>query len=153
MSKVYVYLAGPVSGATSQEATGWREGVQGALRRIHPDIIGVSPVRYEPIMDGETHLRVGEYNQELCNQIVAKNRLDVKRCDLLLAYLPSLSTGTLQEIGWAYGMEKPIIVVSPLASVLYHPVIMGSVPWRFGEPGGFKEALKVIRGLFEEYAR
>ena len=152
--RIYVYLAGPVSGVSGEAANSWRDIIQNALQTIHPNIRGVSPVRYEPVMDGEDYLRVGDYSLELALQITAKNRLDVKRSDIVLAYMPTLSSGTFQEIGWAFGMEKPIILVSPLPEVLEHPVIMGSCPWRFdSKQQGFKKALETIRGLFEEYAQ
>jgi nucleoside 2-deoxyribosyltransferase len=78
--------------------------------------------------------------------------LDVKRCDLLLAYLPTESRGTISEIGWAFGMEKPIIIISSIKDVREHPVLMGQTPWIFDpQQKGFGEAMMVIRGLFEVY--
>ena len=152
MSKVYIYLAGPVSGQTDQQANTWREEFARSLAPFN--IVGVSPIRYEPVKPEERYLDEGQYDLELARQIITKNRIDVKRCDLTLAFMPTLSKGTLQEIGWAYGMEKPIIVVSDLGDVLMNPVIMGSCPWRFryDEGAGLDKALEVIIGLFHVYS-
>jgi nucleoside 2-deoxyribosyltransferase len=148
---VYIYLAGPVSGKTDDEANLWRTKFAHRLESI--GMVGVSPIRYEPVKPDGAYLEEGQYDLELARQIITKNRLDVQRCDLTLAYMPTESRGTLQEIGWAYGMEKPIVVVSDLAQVLFNPVIMGSCPWRFRDDDGegLTQAFQVIRGLFSVY--
>lgn len=154
MSKVYIYLAGPVAGKDDTEANEWRNIVTAALATVSPNIIGVTPLRYEPVTHpAGRYLKEGEYSLNQSQQITAKNRLDVRRCDLTFAYLPSLSTGTFLEMGWAFGHDKPIIVVSPLLEVLEHPVVMGTAAWRFNsQEGGFKDAMLCIKGLFEVYA-
>ena len=152
--KNYIYLAGPVANQSQEEATVWRSLFSDALQGVSPNLVGVSPVRYEADVHPEDRfLGEGEYDLTLARQITAKNRLDVKKCSALLAYMPTMSTGTLSEIGWAYGMEKPIIIVSPLTAVTEHPVLMGTTPWIFDYDGGkgFRHAMEVIRGLFEVY--
>lgn len=153
MNKIYIYLAGPIRGKTEAGACVWRDQIREVLAQINPAMIGVSPLRCErPQDDGNYPV---DYSYAFAHEITAKNLLDVRRCDVVLAYLPDASSiGTLQEIGWAVGLEKPVIVVSADDAVLTHPVLMATVPFLFdcrGGKGGWKKALSTIKGLFEVY--
>jgi nucleoside 2-deoxyribosyltransferase len=88
----------------------------------------------------------------MAHAITAKNLLDVKRCDIVLAYMPRVSIGTLQEIGWAVGMGKPVVLLTNLDEMLNHPILMATVPFRFDtRTGGFKAAMDTINGLYGVY--
>ena len=50
--KKYIYLAGPIAGCTKEEATEWREYVCTFFPHV---IIGISPLRCEPIEDGKRY--------------------------------------------------------------------------------------------------
>ena len=79
--------------------------------------------------------------------------LDVERCDLVLAYLPHLSVGTLQEIGWAVGMKKPVVMMTGRDDLLNHPILMATVPFRFDtRKEGWRGAMKTIDGLYGVYS-
>jgi nucleoside 2-deoxyribosyltransferase len=152
MSKIFVYLAGPISGCTEGEANDWRTSM--ALN-LGNNIVGVSPLRCEPII-GEIYGKEYDNNQFGTPAVIAaKNKEDVRRCDVTFAYLPAgglLSVGTLQEIGWACGMGKPVILVTDNEHVLTNAVIKATVPWRFTEAeGGFAKAVEVIQGVFRVY--
>ncbi len=150
MSNVYIYLAGPISGQSERAAVEWRDVLCSHLSTISERLIGVSPLRCEAA--GDDGIYAAEYPYKLANEITAKNLLDVRRCDLLLAYLPRVSIGTLQEIGWAVGLGKTIIVVSDVDEVLQHPILMATVPFLFDTRGeGWKDAMRTIKGLFEVY--
>ena len=163
MSNIHVYMAGPITGCTNGEANDWRATFGDALYtasvKAHPvghRLIGVSPLRCEPII-GEVY--APEYNDNQFGHpqvIAAKNQEDVRRCDVTFAFLPSgnpPSVGTLQEIGWAAGMGKPIILVTDNDYVRENAVIKATVPWRFRESGedGFGKAVEVIAGIFGVY--
>lgn len=156
--KKYIYLAGPVSGESKTSANAWRKLVSESLRTVNPGFVGVNPVRREPVKEKDgLYLKAGECDELMARQIAAKNRLDVERADVVLAYLPTLSTGTFIEIGWASAKGTPIIIVSPLKEILEHPVIMDCASWRFFydkryEGNGFMPAIRVIEELFEVYA-
>lgn len=84
--KPKIYLAGPIFGATGAEANDWRRDM---TARLAPHgIIGISPLRCEPMV-GE---RYDLHYQDPCfgtpEAILAKNFLDLRACDLTLAYLP-----------------------------------------------------------------
>ena len=155
---INIYLAGPITGCNDKEANDWRESMIIALDVI--EIQGVSPLRCEPIL-GERY----DASQEVDNKfgtpqvIAAKNKLDVARCDLTLAFQPYKvgsypSIGTQQEIGWAVGMGKPVILVTDDVYVRNNAVIRATVPWRFKYDNGqgFRDAVDVIDGLFAVYA-
>lgn len=154
MSKIYVYLAGPITGCTNGEANDWRHDMENRLKEA--DMVGVSPLRCEPII-GDRYVATYDDNQFGTPQVIgAKNKMDVRRCDITLAYLSKdnpASVGTLQEIGWAAGMDKPIILVTDNDYVRNNAVIQATVPWRFPEnPDGFQKAIEVIEGLYKVYA-
>lgn len=59
--------------------------------------------------------------------IVARDRYDVKNCDLMLVNFTNAeycSVGTPVELGWADAYRKPIIVVMPYDNnPYYHPFV------------------------------
>lgn len=152
MNNIYIYLAGPITGQSEQGAVQWRELLSNALEGANENFVGVSPLRCEP-PDANGMYPV-DYDWELAHSITAKNKLDVARCDAILAYLPGdvPSVGTLLEIGWASGSNKPVILVSNSDSLLNHPLIMADVPFRFdSRKRGWKDAIQAIDGLFGVY--
>jgi nucleoside 2-deoxyribosyltransferase len=53
---------------------------------------------------------------------------DVKRCDVLLINLlgcEKMTTGTVMELGWAYAMQKPVVVaIEPEGNIHdTHPMV------------------------------
>ena len=151
--KKYVYLAGPIAGLTKEEGTAWREEVDLML----PDnIIGISPLRCEPVQPGMRYDDPGAVDKLWSDprSINAKNWLDTMSSDLVLAYLPKVyndrrpSIGTLIEIGWTIGLNKPLIVVSDDNQLLDHPLIKCNAAWRLNE---LEDAVEVIVGLFGDY--
>jgi nucleoside 2-deoxyribosyltransferase len=152
MSKTYIYLAGPITGMDLQGAVDWRNMIDAHLHDMNPNFVGVSPLRCEPPQDDGRYLEPGAYSPALAQEITAKNLLDVKRCDLVMAYLPHLSIGTLQEIGWSVGLGKPVIVLTSRDDVLGNPILMATVPFLFDcRKGGWKKAMGTIDGLFGVY--
>ena len=151
--KKYIYLAGPIAGLTEEEATTWRHDVNFML----PDnIIGISPLRCEPVKPGMTYTTPGAVDKMWSDPraINAKNWLDTESSDLVLAYLPKEmndkrpSIGTIIEIGWTLGLKKPLIVVSDDKQLLNHPLIECNAAWRLDN---LDDAVEVIIGLFGDY--
>ena len=156
MKKV-IYLAGPIAGLTEDEATTWRDDVAEQLREAsNGNIIGISPLRCEPVVPGMTYTPPGAVDKMWrdARAIKAKDWLDTESADLVLAYLPKEmndrrpSIGTIIEIGWTIGLKKPLIVVSDDKQVLDHPLIECNAAWRFETLG---DAVEVIIGLFGDY--
>lgn len=152
MSKIYIYLAGPVRGKTEDAAVGWRTDLGYILTAHNDNFVGVSPLRCE--LPGPDGTYPDDYSWKLAQSITAKNLLDVKRCDAVLAYLPDTeSIGTMQEIGWAVGLGKTVIVMSSDQKILTHPILMATVPFLFDlQAGGLEAAIDTIDGLFGVYS-
>ena len=151
------YLAGPIAGLTEDEATTWRDDVAEQLREAsNGNIIGISPLRCEPVVPGMTYTTPGAVDKMWSDPraINAKHWLDTESADLVLAYLPKEmndrrpSIGTIIEIGWTIGLKKPLNVVSDDKQVLDHPLIECNAAWRFETLG---DAVEVIIGLFGDY--
>ena len=153
MNKKFIYLAGPIAGCTQEEANEWREYVRSMLPHA---IVGISPLRCEPLKEGMTYTEEGASPKMWSDPraIATKNWLDTESCDLVLAYLPKElnekrpSYGTVIEIGWAIGLRKPLIVVSDDKQLMDHPLIKHNASWRLDS---LDDAVEVINGLFGEY--
>ena len=148
MSNKTVYLAGPIGGCNKGEANSWRDDV--TARIAEHNIIGISPLRCEPLITGR--YKKSGYDDPCfgtADAIGSKNEIDVRSCDLTLAYLPTLSPGTLAEIGLAKGAQKPIIVVTKLPLIRKHPLFINWTNWMLDD---LAQAVDVIIGVFEDYA-
>ncbi len=160
MTNKFVYLAGPIAGTTRSEANDWRKEVQDAFI---DGIIGISPLRCEPLIKERYDDAMafaegsGQYQDKRFgtpDAIANKNELDMRSCDLTLAYLPMEisarrpSYGTVAEIAWAKILHKPCILVTDDPGVYNHPVIMSGVGWHLDT---FEDAVDTIHGLFGDY--
>ena len=106
-----IYLAGPITGLTYQEATGWRKQVKDALPK---DWKVLDPMR------GKSHLRgVGALaaNFDSGMDAVSRDLQDIREADVVLAHfaassmVQTVSLGTSCEIGYAYALAKPVVAV------------------------------------------
>ena len=117
MRRMRVYLAGPISGTSYDECTGWRERVASELGPIADCVSpmrGKHYLRNERILDGVTF-----YPERVLSTVQAvtyRDRWDLSCCDIMLANFTDashVSIGTCIEFGWADAARKPIIVVLP----------------------------------------
>lgn len=153
MAGVTVYLAGPIIGLREKEAKDWRKWVKTALG---PDIIGISPLRCEPAIDGRYTGTYEDPKYGSARAIHAKNKMDVRRCDAVLAYLPQdavtqqggISIGTVWEIGQACALNKPVVIVSDVSRVATHPAFHDC--WVLST---LEEAVELLHGLFDDYVK
>ena len=118
-----VYAAGPVTGQSWEQATGWREQLSLAL----PGFTVLSPLRGKSYIAGEKCISP-EYDQGLSRAagIVMQSRYDVTHADILIANLldtERVSIGTVMEIAWADMMRKPIILIMKAGCAHDHPMI------------------------------
>lgn len=148
--KRFVYLAGPILNCTRAEANDWREYVADSLKEH--GIIGVSPLRCEPLAGPRYKAEYADKRFGTPRAISAKNRFDVMNCDMTLAYLPStmldLSIGTLGEIFWADMAGKQVILVSDFNRILEHPVVDAAVDWKLNT---LEDAIDVCVGVLGGY--
>jgi len=84
--KPTVYLAGPITGETVSSANDWRQDMTERLARH--GIIGISPLRAQPVHGERYDMHYPDPCFGMPKTIVAKNYLDVSRCDFVLAHFP-----------------------------------------------------------------
>lgn len=153
MSRKHVYLAGPILGCDRSGANDWRYIVDDTLNAMsNGEIRGVSPLRCEPLIGDTYGTSHPDPRFGVPRAIAAKNKYDVKNCDLVLAYMPKgeLSLGTLLEIAWADAYDKQIILVTDEPKILNHPVLDATVDWKLET---LAEACEVINGVLGGYVR
>lgn len=143
-----VYLAGPIGGCTKGEANDWRRHLEYKLR-AH-GIMGISPLRCEPVID-ERYDPKGYPDEKFGTNraIGSKNEMDVRMCDMMIAFLPTISMGTLIEIGMAKALNKPLIIVSEEPDINFHPVIQYCASWWLND---LDDAADVVIGVLGDYA-
>lgn len=93
------YLAGPVTNTAWTKARDWRKLVTEELNDAGIEVL-------DPTRHGL--LTIDALITEFCYN-------DVKRCDVILVnFLDTdrISVGTLLEVGWAYALGKPIVLMS-----------------------------------------
>ena len=148
-----VYLAGPITHCGYGEANDWRQVV--ATKLVPAGIVGVSPLRCEPIRGDVYTPDSPDPRFGTARAIAAKNEFDVDNCVLTLAYLPlppegrKQSYGTIIELAWAHAKGKQTILVSDDPFVMAHPVVDVCAGWKLDT---LDEAIDVIIGVLGVYA-
>lgn len=117
--KKTIYLAGPITGLTHDEARyGWRK----TLADLMPSHIHCSsPMRGKEFLKDHGILSSGhdypDHAMATSEGITTRDYNDVKTCDAMVTcYLESEdrpSLGTAVEYGYAWAHQKPIIAVGP----------------------------------------
>jgi nucleoside 2-deoxyribosyltransferase len=147
-----VYLAGPIAGCTESQANDWRRQAAKALGANY-NIKAISPLRCEPLVGDRYQVVYDDPKFGSAMAIAGKNIFDVRRCDMLLAYLPvknfSPSVGTICEIGWAYALGKQTVLVSDSPAITGHPLMQAQCHWILPS---LDDAIEVIGGVLGAYA-
>lgn len=159
-NEIYVYMAGPIAGCKYGQANDWRQMFADMLAEINPNIVGVSPLRCEPLIGEVYHTQYDDKRFGTPEAIQAKNFEDVQRCDVTVAFIPEdvtkdvgqPSLGTISEIQWAFALRKPRILISDVPGVVNNPVLKATIPWIFEESTGFRSACDVVTGIFGVYS-
>lgn len=114
---MFVYLAGPITGATYDAATDWREDM--ALN-LPKGAVGLSPMRGKDYLKKlgtvgmPSLLEQGTLPMSSAKAIFSRDTYDIRRADIMLANLLGagrVSVGTMVELGYARALGKVIIVV------------------------------------------
>ena len=122
MSKPKIYLAGPIKSLSYGDATGWRDY---ATRLLNSQgMAGFSPMRSKHFLVDDLAISTGsEFYQHVVatpKAIVARDRYDVKSCDMMLINVAgafTVSLGTAIEIGWADSFGKLMVMVRSPKSI------------------------------------
>lgn len=166
--KRYVYLAGPILGCNKSEANDWRTEMCSRLAEYN--LVGISPLRCEPLVGERYGMEYTDPMFGTARAIANKNMMDVKMCDVTLAYFPKRaewgrsrnmagqfvcdspkepSAGTLIEIAWAHAFGRPVIVVSEDDFITKHPVVNACAGWMLKD---LDQATELILGLLLDYS-
>lgn len=130
MSKVY--LSGPITGLTYQEARfGWRLKFSDMLEALNAasDITVLSPMRHEGHLAEIKGKLAKEYPEHLFSHpkmIVSKDLLDIDQSDIVVANFLGAkkpSIGTIAELGFAHAKGKVIISIMERDNVHRHPFV------------------------------
>lgn len=121
-----IYLAGPMTGHTYDEANDWRTYTTGYLKVS--DIETLSPMR------GESYLEPGGMPDiQHAPGIPARDRNDIATCDAVLMNLLEMgsrvSIGTMIELGWADMLRKPVILVRRADCLSQHVMVNAMLSW------------------------
>ena len=117
MNKPTVYLAGPISGLSYEEATfGWRKDFAEELEPY--DIEVYSPMRGKKHLAGIKNIAPsGRYQDTIMSSpkgILMRDMNDVRNRDMIVFNLlgaKRVSIGTMFEYGWATAFHKPIVTI------------------------------------------
>lgn len=151
--KHYVYLAGPITGLTYEDATDWRNVAAQALDS--DKIETLSPLRGKNYLLGRGALHAGDY-PEVMSTAKGINRRDFFDCTRSGAVLVNLlgatkvSIGTVMEIAWAFQARIPVIVVMEKDNIHRHAMIEDSITYM---TNSLDEAYELVRFLFNEKDR
>lgn len=147
-----VYLSGPITGLTYSDARyGWRTQV---AARMKDGIKVLSPMRHEGHLAEIKGALAEHYPDHYFSGskiIVEKDRLDIKRSDIILVNLlgaQRVSIGTVAEVGMAYEQGKQIVLVMEDAGNVHdHPFITQLAALRLNN---IDDAIDAINALLSE---
>lgn len=103
-----IYLAGPIAGLTLKEATYWRDTATEYLEPLGYTVL--NPMRGITLSSSNDILGFSHGNLTP-NEILERDLDDVREADIILTCISEISVGTLFELGYAYALDKDLIVV------------------------------------------
>jgi len=109
-----VYLSGPMTGCSFEEANEWRETAAHIFNSYGVETL--SPMRGE---DPNKH-------QMPAQTMTARDRMDIKNCDLVLMNLSratKISIGSMIELGWADLLQTPVVAVGDGDNIHNHVMV------------------------------
>ena len=148
---MYIYLCGPMTENTPEQADGWRQEAEKQLRSAGFRVS--SPMRNKGMLSkgermGMKYEKYGDVPELRAQAIFARDQFDVRQADALLANMtevgrayrysrpyyknevadvPIPSIGSDFEIAWAYILNKPVILVAPDGNpYAEHPFLLGA---------------------------
>jgi nucleoside 2-deoxyribosyltransferase len=119
MTKLRVYLAGPIRGLNYNEATEWRERATTELALV--GIEGMSPMRAKDYLKPLSNVggdkladQYAAFPLSTMKAIVTRDRKDCMRSDMVIMYLKgakAVSIGSVMEVAWADAARVPVVLV------------------------------------------
>jgi len=109
--KKRVYIAGSIQGVENKQH--YRKVLKKFLLSQGFDI-------YDPWEDEAIYYK--DFDYKIACYLSTKDRKEVERSDILVAYLEQCSVGTTREIQWALDAGKRVIIISPMKKPSPHLV-------------------------------
>lgn len=154
-----VYLAGPISGLTYDEATKWRDHVTNELGRF--GIKCLSPLRaaihlrHADGLLGDCEIQAGTKPaveaMSTPRGVVTRDKFDATRCSVLLVNLlgaKKVSIGTCVEVGWANANDIPIVLVMEKGNCHDHAFVRESANFI---TESIDDAAYIIKAILKDY--
>lgn len=149
-SDFLVYLAGPISGLSYDQAEGWRKIAKDSLAEA--GIKAVSPLRGKDYLRkiGAISAHARDYADLNClstpRGIMTRDRFDATRCNALLVNLLGakiVGIGTTMEIAWADLCRIPVVCVMEATGNIHdHAMLNEAIGYRVDT---LEEAIHVIK--------
>lgn len=150
--KPKAYLAGAIAGLQFDAATDWRHQAKIALELR--GIEALDPMRAKhALANGRISTNCHDYTDQgpffTSRGIMTRDFNDVKSCDALLVNLLGLqkpSMGTVMELGWAFVLQKPTVVVMEREGNPHdnHPMVLAAIGFRVETMDEAIDALAVV---------
>lgn len=142
-----VYLAGPITGTSYEESTGWRSIIKTRLTELNLD--GYSPMRGKAYLSAEEKLAdsYSDKTMSSINGINVRDRNDVRTSAAILVNLlgaKKVSIGTVIEIAIAFEHNIPVVLVMEKDG---NPHEHGMLTWGCIRVESLDEGLKCLTQL------
>jgi len=150
-----VYLAGPISGLSGEEASGWREYAQ---QDLHP-LNSISPLRGKDWIKDQSYIKnfppesfIDPFARP--RGLVARDRYDVQHADLMLLNLVAdgtnryISIGSMIELGWANAFGTPVVLVTQKDVIYIHEFLDAIPEWTVPT---LQEGIEVCKTVLKPY--
>jgi len=154
-----VYLAGPISGLTYDEASKWRDHITNELGRF--GIKCLSPLRaaihlrHADGLLGDCEIQAGTKpaveSMSTPRGVVTRDKFDATRCGILLVNVlgaKKVSVGTCVEIGWANANDIPIVLVMEPTNMHNHAFVRESANFI---TESLDDAVYIIKAILKDY--
>jgi len=148
-----IYLAGPITGLTWDEATIWRKQVSSELAQFGIECF--SPLRFKNFLshlDKQLPIQNSypDFGLSTPRGITTRDRWDATRCDVMFVNFlgaKKVSIGTVMEIAWADLKRIPVIVIMEPDNIHHHAMIHESIGFVVET---IDEAVETVKALLME---
>ena len=151
MSKSRCYLAGPISGLSFDGCNDWREYAEKKLKEFN--VKALSPLRGKQYLTNEEYLK-DHYDEHVLSTtkgITYRDMNDVRQSDVILVNVrdsQKVSIGTMLEIGAAFILNKPIVlVIEKEGNPHHHGMVDQMCGWVVGD---LDHGLEVVAHILGE---
>ncbi len=145
--KPSVYLIGPITGASYEGCTDWREYVANDL--TDNGIIPWSPMRHKDYLLGKTTVDDSYEDKVMSSQrgIFARDTFDCRNCTAgFVNFLDTerISIGSVMEIAWLHAYQKVCVLVMKPGDRHDHAMLREACPFIVGSIDEGVDVLKRI---------